>query len=84
MQGAAGSLAGDVFADWGTVQSTSDPGGYGLAEVNSPLCHVPLCALPSQARHTGTNGSLGSERGQPPSPVPEEEGTGTSLLCRLP
>lgn len=53
-----------------------------------------LCVLPSQAGHrrahgdspaAGASGSPGrhSGRGQPRSPVPEEGGTRTPLLCRL-
>lgn len=51
VEGAAGSLAGDVFADWGTIPSTSNPGGYGPSESNPALRHVQPCVLSLQARH---------------------------------
>lgn len=95
MQGAAGSLAGDVFADWGTIQSILILGVMASLKRALPfaMCRsVHSLPRPGTGEHAGNprQPSRGkwepwghSGRGQPPSSVPEEAGTGTSLLCRL-
>lgn len=43
---AAGSLAGDAFADLDTVQSAFNPQRYVPGAARPPLCHVLPCLLP--------------------------------------